>query len=87
MLEVILGLDKDSIRNRNNTSTMPVIVIRTNNALEYISLRNKFKKHKITLETTFIYIYYQIGIAKRFNRTIDNIIKTMLNQSGLLISF
>ena len=58
---------------------MLIIVIRTDNALEYISLRNKFKKHKITLKTISIYIYYQIRIAKRFNRIIDNIIKTILS--------
>ena len=73
MLEVILDL------NKNNISIILIIVIRTNNALEYISLRNKFRKHKITLKTIFIYIYYQIEIAKRFNKTIDNIIRTILN--------
>ena len=87
MLEVILDLDKNSIRNRNNTSTMPVIVMRTDNASEYISLRNKFREHEITLKTTSIYTHYQIGIAKRFNRTIDNIIRTILSQSELLMSF
>ena len=56
-----------------------MIVIRTNNTLKYISLRNKFREHKITLKTIFIYIYYQIEITKRFNRIIDNIIKTMLS--------
>ena len=79
MLEVVLGLDKNSIRNRNNISIMPVIVIRTDNALEYISLRNKFREHEITLKTIFIYTHYQIEIAERFNRTIDNIIRTMLS--------
>ena len=79
ILEVILGLDKNSIRDRNNISIMPVIVMRTDNALEYISLRNKFREYGITFEMIFIYIYYQIGIAKRFNRTIDNIIRTMLS--------
>ena len=58
MLDIILGLDKDSIRDRNNMSIMPVIVMRTDNASEYISLRNKFRKHKITLETIFIYTHY-----------------------------
>ena len=79
MLKVILGLNKNSIRNRNNISIISMIVIRTNNALEYISLRNKFRKYKITLKTISIYIYYQIEIAKRFNRTIDNIIKTIFS--------
>ena len=60
-------------------SIISIIVIRTDNALEYISLRNKFRKYKITLKTIFIYIYYQIKIAKRFNRTIDNIIRTILS--------
>ena len=58
MLDVILDLDKNSIRNRNNISIILIIVIRTNNALEYISLRNKFREYKITLKTIFIYIYY-----------------------------
>ena len=58
MLEVILDLDKNSIRNRNNISIISMIVIRINNTLEYISLRNKFREHKITLKTIFIYIYY-----------------------------
>ena len=87
ILEVILDLNKNSIRNRNNISIMSIIVIRTDNASEYISLKNKFRKHRITLEIIFIYIYYQIGIAKRFNRTIDNIIRTMLSQLELFISF
>ena len=79
ILEVILDLNKNSIRNRNNISTISIIVIRTNNTLEYISLRNKFREYKITLKTIFIYIHYQIEIAKRFNRIIDNIIRTMLS--------
>ena len=58
MLEVILGLDKDSMRDRNDTSIMPVVVVRTDNASEYISLRNKFREHGITLETIFIYTHY-----------------------------
>ena len=33
-------------------------MMRTNNTLEYISLRNKFREYKITLEIIFIYIYY-----------------------------
>ena len=56
-----------------------MIVMRTNNTLEYISLRNKFREHKIILKTISIYIYYQIEITKRFNRTIDNIIRTILS--------
>ena len=87
MLKVILDLNKNSIRDRNNMSIISVIVMRTDNALEYISLRNKFREHEITLETIFTYTHYQIEIAKRFNRTIDNIIRTMLSQSELLISF
>ena len=79
MLEVILSLDKNNIRDRNNTSIISIIVIRINNTLEYISLRNKFREYKITLKMIFIYIYYQIEIAKRFNRTIDNIIKTIFS--------
>ena len=79
MLEVILNLDKNSIRNRNNISIISIIVIRTNNASEYISLKNKFREYKIILKTIFIYIYYQIEIAKRFNKTIDNIIRTILS--------
>ena len=79
MLKVILDLNKNSIRNRNNTSIISIIVMRTNNALEYISLRNKFREYKITLKTIFIYMHYQIEIAKRFNRTIDNIIRTILS--------
>ena len=58
ILEVILDLNKNSIRNRNNISIISVIVIRTNNALEYIFLRNKFREYRITLKTIFIYIYY-----------------------------
>ena len=58
MLEVILDLNKNSIRNRNNISIISIIVIRTNNALEYIFLRNKFREYKITLKIIFIYIYY-----------------------------
>ena len=87
MLEVILGLDKDSMRDRNDMSTMPVVVVRTDNALEYIFLRNKFREHGITLETIFTYMHYQIGIAERFNRIIGNIMRTMLSQLGLSMSF
>ena len=58
ILEVILDLNKNSIRDRNNISIISIIVIRTNNILKYISLRNKFREHKITLKTIFIYIYY-----------------------------
>ena len=79
ILEVILDLDKNSIRDKNNINIISIIVMRINNTLEYISLRNKFREYKITLKTIFIYIYYQIEIAKRFNRIIDNIIKTILN--------
>ena len=79
MLEVILSLDKNNIRDRNNTSIISIIVIRINNTLEYISLRNKFREYKITLKTIFIYIYYQIEIAERFNRIIDNIIRIILS--------
>ena len=58
MLKVILGLNKNSIKNRNNISIILMIVMRTDNALEYISLRNKFREYKITLKTISIYIYY-----------------------------
>ena len=58
ILEVILGLDKNSIRDRNNISIIPIIVIRTDNASEYISLRNKFREHEITLKTIFTYTHY-----------------------------
>ena len=58
ILEVILDLNKNSIKNRNNISIISIIVMRINNTLEYISLRNKFRKYRITLETIFIYIYY-----------------------------
>ena len=58
MLEVILGLDKNSIRDRNNISIILIIIVRTNNALEYVFLRNKFREYKITLKTIFIYTHY-----------------------------
>ena len=58
ILKVILDLNKNSIRDRNNISIISIIVIRINNTLEYIFLRNKFREYKITLKTIFIYIYY-----------------------------
>ena len=58
ILEVILNLNKNNIKDRNNISTISIIIIRTNNTLEYIFLRNKFREYKITLKTIFIYIYY-----------------------------
>ena len=79
ILEVILDLNKNSIKNRNNISIVSIIVMRTDNTLEYIFLRNKFREYKITLKMIFIYIYYQIKIAKRFNRIIDNIIRIILS--------
>ena len=63
------------------------LVVRTDNAQEYLVLKDEFRLHSITLKTTSIYTHYQIGIAERFNRTIDNIMRAMLSQSGLLISF
>ena len=58
MLEVILDLNKNSIRDRNNINIISIIVIKTNNTLEYISLRNKFREHRIILKTIFIYMHY-----------------------------
>ena len=58
MLKVILDLNKNNIRDRNNISIILIIIIRINNTLEYISLRNKFRKYRIILKTIFIYIYY-----------------------------
>ena len=87
LLTVVLAVDKESARDRKDLSTTPVVVVRTNNALEYTALKDELKTHGITLETTSTYMHYQIGIAERFNRTIGNIIRAMLSQSGLPMSF
>ena len=87
LLEVVLTVDKGSTRDREDPSTIPVVVVRTDNAQEYLATKDELKRHGITLETTSTYTHYQIGIAERFNRTIGNIMRTMLNQSGLPMSF
>ena len=87
LLTVVLAVDKESARDRKDPSTAPVVVVRTDNALEYTALKDELKLHGIILETTSTYTHYQIGIAERFNRTIGNIMRTMLSQSGLPMSF
>ena len=87
LLGVVLTVDKESTRDRKDPSTTPVVVVRTDNAQEYLAVKDELKLHGITLETTSTYTHYQIGIAERFNRTIGNIMRTMLSQSGLPMSF
>ena len=58
ILKVILDLNKNSIKNKNNISIILIIVIRIDNTLEYIFLRNKFREYKITLKMISIYTHY-----------------------------
>ena len=62
-------------------------MVKTDNAQEYLATQEALKLHGITLQTTSTYTHYQIGIAERFNRTMGNIMRTMLSQSGLPMSF
>ena len=79
LLEVVLTVDKGSTRDRKDPSTIPVVVVRTNNTQEYLIVKDELKLYSITLEMTSTYIYYQIGIIERFNRTISNIIRAILS--------
>jgi transposase InsO family protein len=66
-----------------------VRVIRLDNAPEYRSkeLREWAAEKRIILQFTTIYTHQQITIAKQGNRTILNTVKSILNDSRLLLKY
>ncbi len=64
-----------------------VVVIRTDNALEYQATEKKLADMGVSVELTSTYTAYQNGISEPFNRTVVTIARAMLLQSKLPLSF
>ena len=83
-------LFKDKIRSISNiqrlscidrkTSTIKIGTLRTDNGKEYTSnaFENYLRQHGIAHQTTVLYNPQQNGVAERMNRTIMNMVLSMM---------
>ena len=64
-----------------------MVVVRTDNAREYHATETALQEVGVSMEFTSTYTPHQNGIAERFNRSMNEMMRTMLSESGLPMSF